>query len=310
MMSWDWVIIALRFIQFGGAMILFGSSLLLLYGRLLPREAKPDELHWARVLLIQASLLLLIATPLQFILQTANLAGSLTSVFDVEILKAALFEMSFGKSSLARAILALATFLVAIISPANRRLFGLSAFLGALICASFAWMGHGAATEGAIGWVHLSGDIAHSLAAAGWLGALALFWVATRKDAPASITPRNLAVSLAAFAGAGTFFVAVMVASGLINSAFLVGWDIPKALSTRYGQLLAVKLLFFVGMLWLAAQNRFRLTPGLATTLQKQDDPTLALSDLRRSIRTEALLGTAIIAVIAWLGTLAPVTPP
>lgn len=289
-------------------MVLFGSSLFLLYGKLLPQDAKPFNLNWTRALLIQASLLLLVATPLQFILQTANLAGSLSGVFEAETLKAALFEMAFGKSSLARTVLAFAAFLLAIFLPANRRLFAMTAVLGALICASFAWMGHGAATEGAPGWVHLSGDIAHSLAAAGWLGALAVFWISTREDAPASVTPHNLAISLASFSGAGTFIVAIIVASGLINSAFLAGWNVPKALSIPYGQLLALKLVLFVAMLWLAARNRFRHTPMLAHAVDGEADLATSLTELRRSIRLETLSGVAILILVAWLGTLAPVT--
>lgn len=289
-------------------MVLFGSSLFLLYGRLLPFEAKSSELDWTRKLLIQASIMILIATPLQFLIQTASLAGSFAAVFETGTLKAAVLDMSFGNSSLARTLLSLVALVVALIFPPNRRLFRACAALGALICASFAWMGHGAATEGKIGWVHLTGDIAHSLAAAGWLGALAIFWIATRKDAPASVTPNNLASSLAAFAGAGSLMVAIIVATGLINSAFLVGWDVPKALSTRYGQLLAVKLAFFVVMLWLAARNRFRHTPGLIQAMEKHANPARSLTELRDSVRKETFFGGGILVVVAWLGTLAPVT--
>ena len=307
-MPLDWLLVALKFIQFGGAMVLFGSSLFLIYGRLLPRDARPADLNWTQALFIQASLLLLIATPLQFIVQTANLAGTFAGVFETETFKAALFDMSFGMSSLARTVLALAAFLLAIISPANRPFFAITAFLGSLICASFAWMGHGAATEGAIGWVHLSGDIAHSLAAAGWLGALVVFWIATRENAPSSIVPNNLVSSLAAFAGAGSLIVATVVATGLINSAFLVGWNLPRAFATPYGQLLAVKLILFTGMLGLAAANRFRHAPAVESALLERGDTHQRLATLRRSIRTETILAAGILAVVSWLGTLAPVT--
>src|SRR3546814_15811165 len=38
---------------------------------------------------------------------------------------------------------------------------------------SLAWSGHGAATEGGAGMVHLGADILHLLAAGAWVGALA-----------------------------------------------------------------------------------------------------------------------------------------
>jgi len=308
MISLDWAIIGLRFIQFSGAMILFGSSLFLLFGKLLPLDAKPAELAWAKSLIIGASLALLLAAPLQFLIQTANLAGSISGIFQNDALYSALFGMSFGKSSIVRGILALVALLLAVLLPGGRRLFGLTAILGAIICASFAWMGHGAATEGGAGWLHLSGDIAHSLAAAGWLGALAIFWIASRDNAPPVIETWRLVTSLASFAGIGTFLVAIIVASGLINSAFLVGLNIPKAFSMPYGQLLTLKLALFVAMLWLAARNRFRHTPMLAHAVDGEADLATSLAHLRRSVRLETLSGVAILMLVAWLGTLAPAT--
>jgi putative copper resistance protein D len=308
MISLDWAIIGLRFIQFGGAMILFGSSLFLLFGKLLPIDAKPAELTWAKSLIIAASFALLLATPLQFVIQTANLAGSFAGILQDDALSSALFGMSFGISSIVRGILAFVALLLAVLLPSGRRLFGLMALLGAIICASFAWMGHGAATEGGAGWLHLSGDIAHSLAAAGWLGALAIFWIASCDNAPPVIEAARLVTSLASFAGLGTFLVTIILASGLTNSAFLVGWDIPKALSTPYGQLLTLKLALFVAMLWLAARNRFRHTPMLTRALDSEADLATSLADLRRSIRLETLSGVAILILVAWLGTLPPAT--
>lgn len=175
-------------------------------------------------------------------------------------------------------------------------------------CASFAWMGHGAATEGGVGWLHLFGDITHSLAAAGWLGALAIFWIATRKNALPVIETLRLVTSLASFAGTGTILVAIILASGLINSAFLVGWNIPKALSAPYGQLLTLKLLLFLAMLWLVARNRFRHTPMLAQAVEGEADLATSLAGLCRSVRLETLSGVAVLLLVACLGMLAPVT--
>ncbi|KAK0338878.1 hypothetical protein LTR94_036782, partial [Friedmanniomyces endolithicus] len=38
--------------------------------------------------------------------------------------------------------------------------------------ATLAWNGHGAASEGSTGWLHLTADILHLLAAGLWVGAL------------------------------------------------------------------------------------------------------------------------------------------
>jgi len=62
----------------------------------------------------------------------------------------------------------------------------------------------------------------------------------------------------------------------------------------------------FALMLVLAAENRFRLTPGLGLVLAGGEDPRPALQRLRRSIVAETLVGAVLIAVVAFMGTLAP----
>jgi putative copper resistance protein D len=306
-MTLDWLIICLRLIQFGGAMVMFGSSLFLLYGKLLPRDVKSSDLNWVRSLLTGASLLLILAGPLQFFVQTTSLAGSFAGIFQDDALNSALFGMSFGKSSLVRVVLALMALLLVLIAPTNRRLICLTAILGALICASFAWMGHGAATESSVGWVHLLGDIVHSLAAAGWIGALVVFSFFLLQP-PSAIEQRGLQSSLTQFSGVGTALVALLIVSGLINSAFLVGWNPGQIVASRYGQVLIAKLILFALMLVLAAANRFRHTPMLAESLTSPTESRTALLALRRSILSETAVAFGVLGLVSWLGTLAPVT--
>jgi putative copper resistance protein D len=91
-----------RFIEYSGAMVLFGSSLFLLYGRLIASDATARDLVWTKHLLIGAGTGLLLATLTGFVAQTASLAGSLGAVGDPATLKAALLQMNFGISSLVR----------------------------------------------------------------------------------------------------------------------------------------------------------------------------------------------------------------
>lgn len=297
-----------RFFQYAGATILFGSPLLLLYGSPFSSTATSETLKWIKRFLCGAALAVLTATVLGFIIQTSHLAGSVALAFEPETLKAALWDMSFGKSSLVRAGLALLGFMGIVLLPAGRRLWWICTVLGAFICASLAWMGHGAATEGNIGIVHLIGDITHILAAGGWIGALATFCFVLVWPSSEPITQKAICMSLASFSGAGTVFVAVVIASGLVNSAFLVGWDVKQIVSTLYGQILIAKLLLFALMLVLAARNRFHHTPALAAALQDRAQSQQAIADLRRSIVMETCAATAILALVGWLGMLEPVT--
>lgn len=296
-----------RLFQYGGAAILFGSPLLLLYGSPLPSTATGDTLIWVKRLLCGAALVVLTATVLGFIVQTSRLAGSLALAFEPGTLKAALLDMSFGKSSLVRAGSALLGLITIMPLPAGKWLWWICTVLGALICASFAWMGHGAATEGNIGIVHLIGDITHILAAAGWIGALAIFCLVLVRPSSEPMAQKAICTSLASFSGAGTAFVAIIIVSGLINSAFLVGWDINQIVSTPYGQVLIAKLLLFVAMLALAARNRFQHTPALAAALRDLAPPQQAIAGLRRSIVVETCAAIAILASVGWLGMLEPV---
>jgi putative copper resistance protein D len=83
---------------------------------------------------------------------------------------------------------------------------------------------------------------------------------------------------------------------------------VPNVLSLpdhTYGRLLLAKIALFIAMLCLAAGNRFRLSPALDRSHQ-HGDPRTALAMLRVSLAAEAGCALTILAVAAWLGTLAP----
>ena len=73
-----------------------------------------------------------------------------------------------------------------------------------------------------------------------------------------------------------------------------------------YGKRSALKLALFAAMLALAARHRQRSVPALAARLEANVLPQAdALASLRRSLAAEALLGFAVLALVAWFGTLA-----
>jgi copper resistance protein D len=179
---------------------------------------------------------------------------------------------------------------------------------GAIALASLAWGGHGAMDEGAVGWVHLTADIGHLLAAGIWVGALLalLLLVFRRQDL---VDRDHLILShraLAGFSLVGTLTVAAIILSGLVNSWLLIGpANILKLPSSLYGQLLIAKLLLFGAMAALAATNRFRLVPQFERSLPSADHRA-ALRALRRSLAIETGCAVAVLALVAWLGTLEP----
>jgi putative copper export protein/mono/diheme cytochrome c family protein len=173
------------------------------------------------------------------------------------------------------------------------------------LLATLAWAGHGAATPGAPGDLHLAADILHLLAAAVWLGTLvplALLLAEARRIGGAGWTAVGR-VATRRFSATAVASVAVLFAAGLVNTWFLAG-TVPALLGTEYGHLLLAKIAIFLAMVLIAAVNLFRLTPRLAGRSGITVGTTLG--QLRRNAFIEAGCGLAVLIVVAVLG----ISPP
>lgn len=186
---------------------------------------------------------------------------------------------------------------------------------GAVAIATLAWAGHAGATEGVAGTVHRVSDIVHMLAAAVWIGAIAAFLLllgTARSALPAEQTA-VAARTLDQFSLVGTICVVVIAATGLVNSQIIIGIDnVERSIAAPYGQMLLAKLALFAAMLGLAAANRWRLAPALAAILEPSEDsdeasPAATLAAMRRSLAIEVTAALAILALVAWFGTLEPI---
>ncbi|HEV2957650.1 MAG TPA: copper homeostasis membrane protein CopD, partial [Xanthobacteraceae bacterium] len=178
-----------------------------------------------------------------------------------------------------------------------------AAVVAAALLGALALMGHGGATPGAAGIVHFVADVAHAIAAGVWVGGLlplALFLAAARRagNAPALAAARQ---ATRRFSNLGIASVATLLATGVVNTIFLVG-SVPALIGTTYGQLLLVKILLFLAMMAIAAVNRVKLTPQLFAA----QAATPALRRLQRNASIEAALGLVIIAIVGALGTIPP----
>jgi putative copper resistance protein D len=303
----DVLAVALRFGLYLDLMLLFGTSAFALYALRGAERASGAVLPLLPVTLVTA-LAALPLSALGLLALTASMAGTSLFTVDRDTLGVVLWGTAIGTAWIVR-MTALAT--AAIAAIALRRA-PLAASLvatggGALALATLAWSGHGAMQEGPSGWLHLGSDIAHLLAAALWIGALfclaALLFARSTQISAAQLRLTHRA--LADFSTAGTLAVGVLVATGLANAFWILGWEGLAGLpGTRYGQLLIVKLLLFAAMLGFAAHNRFRLVPRLEAALS--ETPSTVLAALRRSVGIETLIGTTVLALVAWFGTLDP----
>jgi putative copper resistance protein D len=290
-------------------MVLFGSSLFLVYALPSDGPASAAALGWPRRGLAWSAGVLAVASLLGMLLQTAILAGSVSEGLKPDSIVAVVTTMSLGPSSLVRAGVALVALSLLVSGLARRSLWLATAALGAVACGSFAWMGHGAATPGLPGLVHALADILHVLSAGLWFGALAVFLRLLSIAHPSTMLARALHRALEGFSGLGSAIVAVLILSGLVNSWFLVGpAHLSGLVTTPYGWLLSIKILLFGVMLVLAAMNRFRLTPALARALRHGRGRGAELAGLRRSLLIETAVAFGVLAMVAWLGSIAPIS--
>ena len=294
-------VIALRWLQYGGGVVLLGAPLFLLYSF---KDADAPNLEWSRPTLRLAAIIVALGSLAALVAQTAVMAGSLSEAVKPASLSFMVTGTALGMAMVVRAAAALLGLVALVALKPGRALWSVTAALGLIVAASFAWTGHGAATEGPGGPIHLVANIIHAVAAALWLGALAaLTALLLRRAGP------DLAIhrALHGFAGLGTLAVLLLVLTGLVNSWFLIGPErVASIAGNLYGQLLVAKLVLFGLMLALAASNRFRLTPALGSAVETGQPSVAAMSALRRSLLVETGLGLALIGVVAVMGTLPP----
>lgn len=289
-------IIVVRLLQYVGAAILFGSSLFFVYALPAGEPVAATLARPAKRWLALGATLLSLASLALIGAQASLFAGSFADGLNAEAMGAVVSSMDLGKAALARAVVAGIALIGVLLLPSSRAAWLSAAVCGAIAAASLAWLGHAGAGEGPLHQLHLVADVVHILAASAWLGALPGFLLLARADAGHFVLHR----ALRRFSAIGSLLVALLALTGLVNAGVLVG-PVLGAWSTPYGQALAGKLGLFAAMLALAAWNRWRLTPALGRAPGADTAARLV-----RSAMAEAAIGLAVLALVAWLGTLAP----
>jgi putative copper resistance protein D len=177
---------------------------------------------------------------------------------------------------------------------------------GLCLAAAIAWSGHAGSTPYPLGFLHLTADALHLLAASAWTGGLAslvLLLAAAMNHQTETKTSLQLD-AVRRFSSLGIVSVATLVISGIVNAWILVG-SFRGLGVTSYGQVLMLKIAIFLIMISVAAVNRFFLTPRLA--LSEGDDAQRKLvHSLRRNALVEIVLVLLVFAVVGLLGTLHP----
>ena len=135
----------------------------------------------------------------------------------------------------------------------------------------------------------------HLLAAGAWLGEL-LPLLAVVRRAPLEVAQRVLK----RFSPIAAVSVAILAATALLQGAVLSG-GLKGLFGTAYGAVLLLKLALFAALIALAANNRLRLTPALASRDGEATRRSLALS-----IGIETAIGLLVVLAAAALSGLEP----
>jgi copper resistance protein D len=223
-----------------------------------------------------------------------------------------LTETQFGHLWLFRVFVGLVSWIIlwAVTRRPGRRKFMRTILTGLLVVelVSLAWVGHGAASPGRFGVIHLLADAFHLLAAAFWPGALvplAVFLFLLLK--PGQVEANALAATVVRrFSGSSLIAVAGMASTGLLNCIFMIG-SFQALLTSPYGLILTSKLFLFSVMIGFGAVNLLLLKPRIAEDIRAgQVSEGNALRSLVRNVIWEIGLGTAVVLIVALLGITAP----
>ncbi len=161
-----------------------------------------------------------------------------------------------------------------------------------------ALIGHAAMLEGSLGVLQRINHAIHLLSAGYWFGSLIpLTTCMTFTHQPA--TRPAAILTLLRFSTYGHIAVALVILTGVINSAFILQrW--PTNMHSPYALLLVCKVLLVALMVLIAVYNRYRLVPKLAMHTQ--------LAQKRMMVICWAEFGLAllVIALVSLFATLSP----
>ena len=229
----------------------------------------------------------LIISILAFLSVAGNLGGEIQSIFEIDLIELS-FETMQGKSHL----LLIVGFSFLFFSYYFQRIF-MNAFniIGTvLILISFIVIGH-SLSQGIYTQILL---LIHLFCISYWLGSFLPFkYMCNIKNY------ENLYLVAHNFGIYATFYIGLLVITGLTFSYFLLGGILPIITST-YGNVLLFKLMLVSSILMIGAINKFRIVPNMKENL------TLGQSKLKRSINIEFMLTLLILFLTSILTTSLP----
>jgi copper transport protein len=190
-------------------------------------------------------------------------------------------------------------------TPAPKRWWAAWIILSGALLLTVPLSGHAGAHD--LQATAVTNDFSHLGFASTWItGIVALSyllpggWGRRSRDVPISL----LAPAVDRFSTVAFWSISAVVVTGTINTVLHVG-AFSRLFNTGYGRALLLKMGFVCLILAFGAMNHFFLRARLNESL-RTEQPTRHAGVLRRNVRTELLLGVAVIVTTSWLVGSAP----
>ena len=171
----------------------------------------------------------------------------------------------------------------------------LAVYGGLAVTVSFAVWGH--ATELSPTAISLAADAIHATAAALWLGGLVGLVMVLSVRTPETV--RATAGIIGRFSRMAFWSVIALTIAGLTLTITGSGASLNSILTTTWGQLVLAKIGLTLIVVLIAAWNRRTLVPSLTSPTENTDELAVRWATLLRTIRAEAVLLVAVVALTA-----------
>jgi putative copper resistance protein D len=287
-------LIICRFLQFCAVMLLFGISVFI--ELIVPAGLRADLRIFQRRLSFGLILLILVTAVAWLALQAGEIGDGWSFTIDAAILSSVVSDTEFGQVWIWR--LVIAALLLATMPLRGTAKKWSVIIISASLLASLGLVGHAAMQEGLTGWAHRLNHSVHLLSAGFWLGSLLpLLLCLGLLRVPA--LRRDALLALSRFSGIGHVAVALILATGIVNTEFTLGkpWT---DLTSPYQALLATKIGLVCLMILSAIINRYVFVPRLAS------DGSKPLRAIALGTIGEMILGALIIALVSAFATFDP----
>lgn len=282
----------IRFLHYAAALQFFGVAVFQAY--LAPANLRDWLERRSRGLARLSAWALLLSGIVWLGAQSASMGEGWQDAVNPGVVGAVISATSFGQVWMWR----LAILVVAVLALLpSRGGWHLHALVSMAALGSLGFIGHASMGTGLELIAHQTSQVLHMLSSGFWVGALIpLLYCLRGFREPARADGADQA--LRRFSGLGHLAVALVIATGLTNTWFILR-DGSLDLASTYQALLTAKIVIVLTMICLAVVNRYHFVPRIPNN--GPGARQLAMGTVAEIVLTGAVLG-----LVGYLGTIAP----